>query len=204
MAQKSHREDLIEGAIRCLQANGYAGTSARDIAAASGASLASIGYHFGSKDALLAKAMLRSFGEWVRRVGEITLASEDASPPQRVATALAAALESFEAQQPLLGAFVEAMAQARRSDELREQMAALYREGRRAVAEIVRASLGEHAPRLRADPEVVASLVIATIDGFALQWLLDPNDIPSAEELATALADTIALAHDADPRDALA
>jgi BetI-type transcriptional repressor, C-terminal len=96
------------------------------------------------------------------------------------------------------------MAQARHSDELREGMAALYREGRRAVAEIVRASLGEHPPSLRADPKVLASLVIATIDGLALQWLLDPNDTPSAEELATALADTIALAHDADPRDALA
>jgi AcrR family transcriptional regulator len=204
VAQKSHREDLIEGAVRCLQANGYAGTSARDIAAESGTSLASIGYHYGSKDALLAKALLRSFGEWVNRVGEITLAVEDASASQRAATALAAALQSFEGQRPLLGAFVEAMAQARHSDELREQMAALYREGRRAVAEIVRASLGEHAPSLRVDPMVVASLVIATIDGLALQWLLDPNDTPSAEELATALADTIALAHDADPRDALA
>jgi len=200
VAQKNHRENLIEGAIRCLQANGYAGTSARDIAAESGASLASIGYHYGSKDTLVAKALLRGFGEWVRRVGEITVTVEDASPPQRAATALAAVLESFEAQRPLLGAFVEAMAQARHSDELREGMAALYREGRRAVAEIVRASLGEQAPRLRANPEVVASLVIAAIDGFALQWLLDPTDVPSAEELATALADVIALAP--DQRDA--
>src|SRR5687767_6688051 len=58
MAQISHREDLIEGAIKCLRTKGYARTTARDIAAASGAGLASIGYHFGSKDALLAKALL--------------------------------------------------------------------------------------------------------------------------------------------------
>ena len=201
MAQKSHREDLIEGAIRCLQAKGYAGTSARDIAAESGASLASIGYHFGSKDALLAKALLRSFGKWVSRVGEVTLATEDTSPPQSAATALAAAVESYDAQRPLLIAFVEAMAQAHRSDELRQGMVALYGEGRRTVAEIVRASLGEQAPKLRADPEVIASLVIAVIDGFALQWLLDPSDIPSGEELATALADLTALAHDPDSPD---
>jgi hypothetical protein len=96
------------------------------------------------------------------------------------------------------------MAQACHSEELRDGMAALYREGRRAVAEIVRASLGEHAPRLGADPEVLASLVIATIDGLALQWLLEPNDTPSSQEFARALTDTIGLAHDADPRDALA
>jgi AcrR family transcriptional regulator len=199
VAQVSHREKLIDGAIRCLHANGYAGTSARAIAAESGASLASIGYHFGSKDTLLAKALLRSFGEWVSRIGEITVAVEDASPAQRAATALAAARESFEAQQPLLIAFVEAMAQARRSEELREEMAALYREGRREVAEIVRTSFGEHAATLRSDPEVIASLVIATIDGLALQWLLDPNEVASGDELASVLADMIAPAVDAGP-----
>jgi AcrR family transcriptional regulator len=203
MAQKSHREDLIEGSIRCLQAKGYAGTSARDIAAESGASLASIGYHFGSKDALLAKALLRSFGQWVRRVGEITLSTEDTSPAHSAAAALAAALESYEAQRPLLVAFVEAMAQAHRSDELRQGMVTLYREGRRTVAEIVRASLRDQAPELRSDPEVIASLVIAVIDGFALQWLLDPKDLPSSEELATALAELTRLAGDADSPDVL-
>lgn len=193
MAQVSHRERLIDGAVRCLEANGCARTSARDIARESGASLASIGYHFGSKDALLAKALLRGFGTWVRRVGERTLAAEDASPPERAATALAAALESFESERPLLGAFVEAMAEARHSEELREQMAALYREGRQAVAEIVRASLGEQAADPRARPELLASLVIAVIDGFALQWLLEPKDVPSGEELAAAVAGAIAL-----------
>jgi AcrR family transcriptional regulator len=196
MAQISHREDLIEGAIKCLRTKGYARTSARDIAAASGAGLASIGYHFGSKDALLAKALLRSFGEWVQRVGVITQEVEDAAPLERIATAGVAARESFEAQRPLLVAFVEAMAQAPRSDELREQMAALYREGRQAVAAIVRASFGDEAERLGADIEVVASFMIAVVDGFALQWLLDPDDTPSGEELVAALGSAIALVRD--------
>jgi len=186
---------LIEGAIRCLRANGYAGTSARDIAAEAGASLASIGYHFGSKDALLAKALLRSFGEWVKRVGEISVAAQEVSPPERAATALAAARESFEAQRPLLVAFVEAIAQAPHSEELREEMARLYREGRGAVAEIVGASLGGHPAEPRADPAVIGSLAIAIVDGLALQWLLDPNDTPSGDQLSSALADVIGPAH---------
>lgn len=194
MAQKSHREDLLEAAIRCLRAKGYADTSARDISAEAGASLASIGYHFGSKDALLAKALLRGFGEWVSRVGEVALADESASPSQRAARALSAALDSYEAQRPLLIAFVEAIAQAPRNDELREQMAALYRQGREAVAEIVRHSLGQHAGRLRADPEILASVVMAAVDGLALQWLLSPDDVPSGEQLAAALADAIGFA----------
>lgn len=47
-----HREDLLEGAKRCLLEKGYARTTARDIGAASGTNLASIGYHYGSKEAL--------------------------------------------------------------------------------------------------------------------------------------------------------
>ncbi len=191
MAQISHRENLVEAAVRCLYTKGYAGTSARDIAGEAGASLASIGYHFGSKDALLATALLRSFGAWVERIGEITVAAESASAPERAATALAAARESFEAQEPLLVAFVEAMAQARHSDELRAQMATLYREGREAVAGIVRAGLGERAGTLRTDPRVIASLVIALVDGLALQWLLDSGDTPGGAELASVLADAI-------------
>lgn len=53
-----HREDLLEGAKRCLLAKGFARTTARDIVKESGTNLASIGYHYGSKDALLAQAYI--------------------------------------------------------------------------------------------------------------------------------------------------
>src|SRR5690606_17107384 len=53
-----HREDLLEGAKRCLLAKGFVRTTARDIVKESGTNLASIGYHYGSKDALLAQAYL--------------------------------------------------------------------------------------------------------------------------------------------------
>ena len=51
-----HREDLLEGAKRCLLEKGFVRTTARDIVTESGTNLASIGYHYGSKDALLAQA----------------------------------------------------------------------------------------------------------------------------------------------------
>ncbi|MGH3839469.1 MAG: TetR family transcriptional regulator, partial [Pseudonocardiaceae bacterium] len=39
-----HREALLDGARRCLLERGYARTTARDLVAASGTNLASIGY----------------------------------------------------------------------------------------------------------------------------------------------------------------
>ena len=59
-----HREALLEGARRCLEEKGYARTTARDLVAASGTNLASIGYHFGSKEALLNAAMIEAIEEW--------------------------------------------------------------------------------------------------------------------------------------------
>lgn len=59
-----HREDLLEGAKKCLVEKGFVRTTARDIVKASGANLASIGYHYGSKDALLTQAFTELMEEW--------------------------------------------------------------------------------------------------------------------------------------------
>ena len=53
-----NREDLLESARRCIVEKGYARTTARDIAGGAGVSLAAIGYHFGSKEALMTEALL--------------------------------------------------------------------------------------------------------------------------------------------------
>src|SRR5205823_5298453 len=108
MAQPSNREQLVKGAIKCLRTKGYAHTTARDIAAASGANLASIGYHFGSKEALLNEAMIRLFSRRNWRIGDATFAGKDATPLERMRTLFAAADAVFAAPRPLFISFVEA------------------------------------------------------------------------------------------------
>ena len=155
MPQPSNRDQLLKGALLCLQTKGYARTTARDIAAASGANLASIGYHFGSKENLLNAAVARTCEDWTEAIGKAAFSTPDATPLERIARSWEAMIGSFEAQRPLLVSFVEAMAQAERSDELRGQMAALYRKLRDAVGAMVRTSLGDDAEALGADPRVV-------------------------------------------------
>ncbi|MEV8377656.1 helix-turn-helix domain-containing protein [Kribbella sp. NPDC056861] len=65
-----NREALIEGAKSCLMEKGYSRTTARDIATAAGVSLAAIGYHFGSKEALMNEAMRQALDEWGAQVAE--------------------------------------------------------------------------------------------------------------------------------------
>jgi AcrR family transcriptional regulator len=62
-----NREALLNGARQCLLEKGYVQTTARDIADAAGVSLAAIGYHFGTKEALLQEAMVQANVEWGQR-----------------------------------------------------------------------------------------------------------------------------------------
>ncbi|MGF6884506.1 AcrR family transcriptional regulator [Nocardia sp. GAS34] len=57
-----NREDLLAGARKVILERGLAKVTARDIAGAAGVSLAAIGYHFGSKDRLIAEAVTEGVG----------------------------------------------------------------------------------------------------------------------------------------------
>jgi AcrR family transcriptional regulator len=194
MAQTSHREALLEGAIECLRTKGYARTTARDIAAAADANLASIGYHFGSKEALLNQAILRTCEEWTDRLGEAAFAGDDESPLGQMAASWVAMLSSFEDLRPVLVGLIEAVGQSAWSDDLRQELAAHYRVSREQVAAMVRESLGDDVEDAGIDPQVVSSFLIAVCDGLVLQWLLDPDATPGGEELIASLGAALARA----------
>jgi len=194
MAQTSHREQLLEGAIECLRTKGYARTTTRDIAAAANANLASIGYHFGSKEALLNQAILRACEQWTNRLGEAAFAGKDESPLGQMAASWVAMLNSFEELRPILVGLIDAAAQSAWSDDLRQELAAHYRVSREQVALMVRQSLGEGVEAAGVDPKVVGSFLIAVCDGLVLQWLIDPDETPRGEELISSLGAALAQA----------
>src|SRR5918997_1679891 len=92
-----HREQLLEGAKRCLIERGYAHTTARDIVAASGTNLASIGYHFGSKEALLNAAMIEAMDEWGSELERAVQVDPTAGPLERLEAVWAGVVESIAA-----------------------------------------------------------------------------------------------------------
>src|SRR6266566_6642187 len=108
MPQISHRDQLLDGAIECVRTKGDARTTARDIAAAADANLASIGYHFGSKEALLNEAITRACEEWTTRLGQAAFASGSESPLEQMGASWVAMVSSFEELRPVLIGLVEA------------------------------------------------------------------------------------------------
>lgn len=186
-----NREKLLEGALQCLQEKGWGRTTARDIAAASGANVASINYHFGSKESLLNEAIGEGFRRWTRQVAQAVLASTAGSPAERLRLSVTETVAAFERNRPLLVAFVEAMAQAERSPLVREQLASYYRESRAAAAALIEQSVDGDG---RLDTTVAASILLAMFDGLILQWLLDPRDAPTGDQVANTLEQAALLA----------
>jgi AcrR family transcriptional regulator len=186
-----NREDLLAAAKRCLYDKGYAHTTARDIAAASGVSLAAIGYHFGSKEALLNAARIEAIGEWADELGHVLATDSDpgATPMERFEAIWARMIELFDAHRPLWTASFEMLAQLDHAPEVR-----------RAVADAQqRARLGLAALFHHLDPAadqrtawVVGSFYLALLPGVMAQWLIDPEHAPSARDLADALGTIVA------------
>jgi AcrR family transcriptional regulator len=181
-----HKEELLAAARRCLITRGYARTTARDLVAESGTNLASIGYHFGSKDALLTQALWEAVMEYTDKVVAVAGAigpgggRGGGDPHQAVTSAWLAMTEMYDEFRPLLVAFVEALAQAERNDPLRAQLAAGYAEMRRRIIEAILAVV----PDLPTDlARSVASFFVAISDGYMVQWLLDPDATPSGADL---------------------
>jgi len=183
---RGHREALLDGARRCLLERGYAGTTARDLVAASGTNLSSLGYHFGSKEALLTEAMQQCFDEYI---AQIAFADPSATSLQQVWASWETLVSTFDQYRPLMVVFVEALAQAERVPELQAQLAECYERLRTTVTDMVHASTDGLS---NASARQAASFLIATYNGLHVQWLLDPERAPTPTPAARSdSADTL-------------
>jgi AcrR family transcriptional regulator len=189
----SHRDALLEGAIVCIQERGYARTTARDLVAASGTNLGSIGYHFGSKERLLNEALFEAFRRWLLPFLERAAAPEPEDPWDRLRGMLTVLFEDLERHRPLITSFFEAVVQSQRSEELRLQLAELYDGFRQATTAAVAAALGDGGAEAGVDPEVIASFLMAGLDGLMVQWLLDPEKPAHPRELFASVEGALAL-----------
>ena len=188
-----HRERLLAGARRCIFERGYARTTARDIVTASGTNLASIGYHFGSKEALLNAAMIEAIDEWGEELKRALITDTDVgsmNPIERFESIWTRVIESFEAHRPLWVATFEAFVQAQHSPELREQLAAGHEEARFGLAALFQGTDESMVDERVA--QTVGSFYVALMSGLITQWLLDAQRAPSGGAMAEALRTIVA------------
>ncbi|MFD0153880.1 TetR/AcrR family transcriptional regulator [Streptomyces sp. NPDC055721] len=182
-----HKEDLLDGAKRCLLEKGYGRTTARDIVAASGTNLASIGYHYGSKDALLQQAFLALTEEWGDQAGAAGAEGAEALPAdpyERFHAVWEQVIAAAGASRPVWKLQTEVVTRIDDDEKLREAIKEPQREGRLGMAQ---GFLGIDPAQ---DPEkarVAGLLCQALATGVMIQWMVDPDTAPSADDLTAGL-----------------
>ncbi|MEV6773487.1 TetR/AcrR family transcriptional regulator [Nocardia sp. NPDC051030] len=186
-----NREDLLAGARQCLVDKGYARTTVRDIATASGVSMAAIGYHFGSKEALLTAALSDATREWGDELAQLlTNPPARTDPFQHFAATWDTVRASIGTHRGLWSATFDALSHP----ETRARLAAEMPESRTGLAHL----LAPTEPPTPAAARATGALYQALLVGIAAQYLIDPETAPTGTELAEALRRMVGLPQPAE------
>jgi AcrR family transcriptional regulator len=178
---------IIEAMRTSVGTRGAAGSTFDVVAREAGVSRGLLHYYFGSKEQLLVEVVrhdcevrIASMGE---RIAKATTADE-------IIAALVLGLEEFIEGEPGSPAVIyELLSASRHSEDIRAELAELYRRWRADLADSLRTKEREGVVRLDADPDSVASMLFCLGDGFGIQVLSDPDwDRDTSFELGVRIA----------------
>lgn len=171
----STEERLLDGTLDCLRRDGLRGTTSRAIAAAAGANLGAITYHFGSKDELVAQALLSAVRGWLEPALQIL--KTDVDPAERLVAAVAELQRTLTEARPMLPVYLEALVSAPRNETLLGGVAALFGEVRAFLSAQLRDQRDAGYLPAWIDPDAMAMLFVATADGIGLHAAIEPEAV---------------------------
>ena len=176
---------IVDAMRSSIGSRGAAGSTFDHVAQEAGVSRGLLHYYFGSKERLLVEVVRRDSDVRMQRLEE-HLAG--AATIEAIVDVLVRQLEDFVADESHPHAIIhELFSVSRHNEEVRDELAELYRKTRGQVAEILQAKQAAGVVELRGDPEAVASLLFALGDGLELQIVSDP-EWDSTRALASGMA----------------
>ena len=185
----STRERILAAAVRQIAREGIDGVRIARIAMAAGVSTSLVHYHFESRDALLAEALDYSYAH----AGDARISSGElpaSSHAQRLQSMIDQCLPTSEALADDWVLWVELWLRAVRNPELRTVAEELYARLHAWFADEIAAgvSTGEFGA---CDPDQVADLAVALLDGYGIRTLLGDSAVSierARREVAASLA----------------
>ena len=170
----SAREQIVRAAAESLLEIGYAGTSVRAIASRAGVAIGNLQYYFPTKSELLVEA-------WryltARSVQELRAACNQLDDPLE---ALELGVESIWDTLRKLGdmqlAAFDLLVQAPRTERLRAYLPELFTRYREVIQEQIDRLEADGRVRLLVDREVLVPLVLNTVLGFGLYYVVTRDD----------------------------
>jgi AcrR family transcriptional regulator len=181
---------IIAAMRASVGSRGAAASTFDHVAREAGVSRGLLHYYFGSKDRLLVEVVRH---DCAVRIEAMDDALAGADTLAAVVDALVRQLEAFVEDEPGSQAVIyEILSASRHSEEIRAELAELYRRWRGRLADALVEKEGQGVVRLQGTPEAVASVLFALGDGMGLQLISDPDwDREAALELGSATAERL-------------
>ncbi len=176
------RESLLVAARTCIGRKGLAATTSRDIASEAGANLAAITYHFGSKDKLVASALLDELRSWLTPTLEVL--GGDGDPSIRTMLAIQSLMTTFQDHESAAPTYVQAVAQAPMLPSLQEGLIELWVELRELLAADIEAMQDRGELPSWIEPITMAAVLVAVANGLVLHVSVEPEG-PRLSDMAS-------------------
>ena len=171
---------IVEAMRASVGKRGAAGSTFDVVAREAGVSRGLLHYYFGSKERLMVE-VVRS--DCDARVAALEENLATATSADEFVAFLVQTLDAFLSDDAGQAVLYEMLSASRRSEEIRAELAELYRRWRAQLADALRDKQQEGVVVLDAEPEAVAALLFALGDGMGLQVISDPewNSAPAFE-----------------------
>lgn len=160
------REEIIEASLRVIAEQGYRGATVQELSKAVGLAKTSLLHYFESREDLLVEVL--------RRRDELDSAEFEGLSPEAGARQLVRTVRQNAGVPGLVELFVRLSAEATSPEHPgHEYFVERYAAARAAGAETMRGLQETGLLPSAADPECMAAILVALIDGLQIQWLLD-------------------------------
>jgi len=170
----SARELIVRAAAESLLENGYAGTSVRAIASRANVAIGNLQYYFPTKSELLVEAWRYLTG---RSVEQLRTALNQLTDPLEV---LSAGVESIWDSLRRLGdvqlAAFDLLVQAPKQERLQAYLPELFTRYREVIQEQLDRMEAAGLVRFKVEREVLVPLVLNTVLGFGLYYVVTRDD----------------------------
>src|SRR6266700_2246192 len=170
----SARQQIVRAAAESLLENGYAGTSVRAIASRAGVAIGNLQYYFPTKSELLVEAWRYLTARSVEQLRDACNQLSD--PMEALELSVGSVWDTLRRLGDMQLAAFDLLVQAPRTDRLRAYLPELFTRYREVIQEQIDRLEADGRVRLLVEREVLVPLVLNTVLGFGLYYVVTRDD----------------------------
>jgi TetR/AcrR family fatty acid metabolism transcriptional regulator len=186
--KKEKKDQIIGAAVQVFAKKGFAKTTINDIANAAGIGKGTVYEYFSNKEEIINQSY-RYFMRAVEFDFQEILIREITGKEKliRILEGFARLMnsETMELVELMLDFWAEGIKTKNSEGILVEEMNKFYHSYREILADVIIEGMGDGSFKKNINPRSVASMIIGTLDGVFVQWILDRNSIDYEEMVRT-------------------